>query len=225
MLPAGQTCAPEAFRALLPKRSRAFGLTLSDSSLEKLSHFLAELDIARRRTNLTGPLTAPQLVDHALESVLGDRFLAQGTEVTDIGSGAGFPGIPLAIARPDICLTAVEPRRKRADFLRQVATALALENCFVLEGRAEDLTPGCWQVATARAVGGIERILGEGRFLKEDGLFLAWTTDAQALSRRLAGRFSLEAEQAIPESRKKAIAAFRKRNVPRGTSGGRRDPG
>ena len=62
-------------------------------------------------------------------------------------------------------------------------------------------------------------------FLKEGGLFLAWTTDAQGLSRRLAGSFSLEAQQAVPESRKKTIAAFRKRSVPRGTPGGRPDPG
>jgi 16S rRNA (guanine(527)-N(7))-methyltransferase RsmG len=217
MLPEGEAQSPEAFRQLLATRAPAFHLTLSRVILEKLSLFLAALDQARRQTNLTGPLTTEQLVDHALESAFGERLIPHGTEVIDIGSGAGFPGVPLAIVRPDICVTPVEPRQKRAEFLRRVANGIPLENCFVLQDRVGGMAADSFGVATARAVGQIDRVLGEAPFLARHGLFLAWTTDPEGLARRLARRFTLEGELSIPQSRKKVIASFRKVDVPRGT--------
>jgi 16S rRNA (guanine527-N7)-methyltransferase len=219
MLPQGEASPPRVFRTLLERRSSAFGLTLSDPIQERLARFLAELDRARRQTNLTGPLTDEALVDHALESGLGGTLIPDGAKVIDIGSGAGFPGLPLAIMRPDLRVTPVEPRPKRAEFLRHACQAIPLDNCFVVEGRLGKLAPESWDVATARAVGSIGRLLGEGSFLRRRGLFLAWTTDAAELAGRLDGRFTLEAQLPVPQSRKKAIASFRKVDVPRGTAG------
>src|SRR5215472_2247930 len=105
MLPAGGASPPEAFQSLLETRAPAFGLVLSEPSLARLSRFLARLDDARRQTNLTGPVSIEELVDHALESVLACRLLPPRAEVVDIGSGAGFPGLPIAIVRQDVCVT------------------------------------------------------------------------------------------------------------------------
>jgi len=218
MLPAGEFCPPEAFRRLLEKRVPAFGLTLSGLALERLSRFLAKLDRMRRQTNLTGPLRTQELVDHALESILGERLVPPRAEVIDIGSGAGFPGIPLAIARPDVCVTPVEPRRKRLEFLKEASKEVGLVNVFAYETSVTNLGKDFADVATARAVGQIDEVLGQAPFLKPEGLFLAWTTkaNAQKLARALERHFSPGERLAVPESRHKVIASFRK-HVPRGT--------
>ena len=218
MLPEGGAQPPESFRALLKERTPSFGLSLSASSLDALARFLAQLDRARRQTNLTGPLTSRDLVDHALESAMGASLIPPEAEVIDVGSGAGFPGVPLSILRPDSCVTLVEPRHIRAAFLRNVAKDVPLENCFVIEGRLADTPSGCGTVATARAVGQIERLLRDADALKPAGLFLAWTTDIPGVARRLGNGFQLEAQLTVPGSRKKVIASFRKRDVPRGTA-------
>jgi 16S rRNA (guanine527-N7)-methyltransferase len=218
MLPEGQASPPEDFRELLKTRAPAFDLAYPDVAFEKLSRFLAELDIARRRTNLTGPLSTQELVDHALESALGEKLVPPRAELIDIGSGAGFPAVPIAIVRPDICVTPVEPRRKRLEFLKAVSNEVGLDNVFAYETSVTNLVPSSADVATARAIGRIDEVLGEAPFLKPGGLFLAWTTRATAggLARRLARYFLPDAQLAVPGSRQKVIAAFRK-NVPRGT--------
>ena len=218
MLPEGGACPPEEFRELLKTRAPAFDLALPDAAFEKLSRFLAELDIARRRTNLTGPLSTQELVDHTLESALGEKLVPPRAELIDIGSGAGFPAVPIAIVRPDVCVTPVEPRRKRLEFLKAVSKEVGLDNVFAHETSVTNLVRSAADVATARAVGRIDEVLGEAPFLKPGGLFLAWTTRATAggLARRLGRHFSPDSQLAIPGSRHKVIAAFRK-NVPRGT--------
>ncbi|HTD53224.1 MAG TPA: 16S rRNA (guanine(527)-N(7))-methyltransferase RsmG [Thermoanaerobaculia bacterium] len=218
MLPEGGASPPEEFRELLKTRAPAFDLALPEAACEKLSRFLAELDIARRRTNLTGPLSAQELVDHALESALGEKLVPQRAELIDVGSGAGFPGVAIAIVRPDVCVTPVETRRKRLEFLKAVSRSVGLDNVFAHETSVTNLVRSSADVATARAVGRIGEVLGDAPFLKPGGLFLAWTTRAAAggLARSLGRHFLPDTQLAVPGSRHKVIAAFRK-NVPRGT--------
>ena len=221
MLPAGGASPPEVFRGGLQSRASDFGLSLPPSVLEKLSRFLAELDLARRRTNLVGPASREQLVDHVLESVLGGPQIPPGARLVDIGSGAGFPGVPLAIARPDVAVVAVEPRRLRCDFLRRVAELVPIPNISVVCGKARDLGRASADVATVRAVGSLPTVLGDADFLRPGGLLLAWTTDAAALESSLPSDvgFRLETDAAVPQTRTKRIAGFRKpaSDVPRGT--------
>ena len=203
----------EAFRKLLEARQKAFGLRIEPQALERLATYLSELDLWRRRMNLTGRLTPEELTSHALESLLGEKLIADGAEVVDIGSGAGFPGIPLAVLRPDICVTALEPRGKRAQFLRHIARSVPLENVFVIQGRIEDLSDGTFDTATIRAVGKVPGLLGNGAFLKSGGAVLAWTTDSDLLSGSLV--FSLEDVLPVPGARSKAILLYRKRRLQR----------
>lgn len=86
-----------------------------------------------------GPREVPRLWDRHLINcaVIGD-VMAEGATVVDVGSGAGLPGIPLAIARPDLNITLVEPLLKRSVFLQEVVDALGLDNVTVLRGRAEE---------------------------------------------------------------------------------------
>jgi 16S rRNA (guanine(527)-N(7))-methyltransferase RsmG len=209
MLPAGQSSAPEVFSGILARREADFGVNLTLPIRNRMAGYLALLDRARRRTNLTGPLTAQELVDHALESVLGETLVARSALVVDIGSGAGFPGIPLGLARPDLGVTLVEPRRRRIEFLREAICEIGLANVSCAS-RLAHLPPHAASVATARAVGDLERVLGKAPFLSDSGILLVWTTEEQVLAGRLGPSFHLERSVPIPGSRRKTIAAFRK---------------
>ena len=210
MLPEGGASPPDAFRRLLEAAAPGFGLCLSEPVLAGLARYLAELDIRRRTTNLTGPLPVEELAAHALESVLGERLIAQGTRLVDIGSGAGFPGLPLAIARPDLSVTLLEPRAKRVAFLRHAVRALPVENARVEAGAARDLPRGAFQTATSRAVGRLPDALGEADFLPANGALLVWTADAERLGNSLASVFRFERMIPVPATRSRAIALYRK---------------
>lgn len=212
MLPEGGASPPDAFRRLLEAAAPGFGLCLSEPVLAGLARYLAELDIRRRTTNLTGPLPAEELAAHALESVLGEGLIAQGARLVDIGSGAGFPGLPLAIARPDLSVTLLEPRAKRAAFLRHAVGGDGAGNVRVVEGKTAALEALHFDFAASRAVGGIAEILGEASFLTKGGAFLAWTTKPHALG--LGSAFRLETILRIPASLKKIIALYRMMSHP-----------
>jgi 16S rRNA (guanine(527)-N(7))-methyltransferase RsmG len=202
--------APEGYARLLRALCPAFSLELAAPAVAGLASYLAELDVWRRRINLTGNLSAEELASHALESVLGAGLIAHGERVVDIGSGAGFPGLPLAIARPDLSVTLVEPRGKRCAFLRHVARSLSLENLRVIEGRIEKVGGQTFDVATSRAVGGLPALLADPRFLDTRGSLLAWTTEPDALATSLGPGFSLETTVAVPGSSRRRIACYRR---------------
>ncbi len=208
MLPEAGARPPEFFAAEIKKRIPLFGLPLEDSVVLLLARYLAELDLWRRRTNLTGPLTSEDLASHALESVLGEKLISHGARLIDIGSGAGLPGMPLAIARPDLDVTLLEPRVRRAAFIRHAARIIPVANVRVLEERLQDLEEPLYDVATARAVGDLASVIGDARFLEEHGVVAAWTTDPGALETALERLFSLETILPVPGSRRRVIALF-----------------
>ena len=111
---------------------------------------------------LIGPREAPRLWDrHLVNCALLGELIGEGSTVCDIGSGAGLPGLVLAIARPDLTVTLVEPLLRRTSFLEEVASALALENVEVVRGRADSLHGvRTFDVVTSRAVAPLERLLG-----------------------------------------------------------------
>jgi 16S rRNA (guanine527-N7)-methyltransferase len=202
---------PELFRDLLESRAPDFRLTLPPSALDLLSRYLAELDLWRRKTNLTGKLDEEDLVLHTLESVLGEKFLESRARVVDIGSGAGFPGIPLSACRPDLEMVLLEPRRKRAQFLRHVARSLPIENVVVREGKVESLERASFDAATCRAVGELAQVIDGADFLKLTGVLLAWTADPKSLAESVLSILYMEKTEHVPGSRRKAIAVYRKK--------------
>ena len=210
---------PDRFEELLRAESPSFSLSLSPSTFGYLGRYLSELDRWRRHTNLTGQLSPKELAAHALESTFGERLIVHGERVVDIGSGAGFPGMALAIARPDLNVTLVEPRQRRAAFLRHIARELALKAVTVMEERIEKVGGQTFGVATTRAVGRFESWIGDAAFLSGAGSLLAWTTQSSSLAEELAAVFTLERAVTIPGAESREIAVFRKGtgHVPRGT--------
>lgn len=115
---------------------------------------------------LIGPRETPRLWSrHVLNSAVVAELLPPGATVVDIGSGAGLPGIPLAIARPDCTLYLVEPLLRRTLYLAEIVAAWDLDNVRVLRGRAEDIaddlaaaTGGGADVVTSRAVAPLAKL-------------------------------------------------------------------
>lgn len=143
---------------------------------------------------LIGPREAPRLWDrHVLNSAVVAPLFSAGATVADIGSGAGLPGIPLAIARPDLQLTLVEPLQRRVIWLRGTVEELGLTNVTVHHGRAESLwSTDEFAYATARAVAATAELAritlpllsenGRLHALKGDRAELELTRDQSALT-------------------------------------------
>lgn len=134
------------------------GIELDDVAQERLMHFHALLMEHNERMDLTTVPEAEMPLRHYADSLLVLKYglISQQARLIDVGSGAGFPGLPLAIARPDLQVSLLESRRKRCEFLQTVIDDLALANVQVLCGRAEDLAlpphREAYDVAVARAV-------------------------------------------------------------------------
>lgn len=136
-----------------------FGDRLPDA--ERFTALLARHGVER---GLIGPREVERLWDrHILNSAVVATDIPQGATVVDIGSGAGLPGIPLAVARPDLRITLVEPMARRIEWLSEVVSALGLP-ILVIRGRAEERTVqdrvGGADVVTARAVAPLAKLAG-----------------------------------------------------------------
>jgi 16S rRNA (guanine527-N7)-methyltransferase len=199
----------ERFEELLRRRAGHFGVVTPAPAFAPMAIFLSELDRWRRRINLTGNLSPEQLVDHALEATLASEVIVDGERVVDIGSGGGYPAVPLSVVRTDIRMTLVEPRGKRASFLRHIVRELRLPNVAVQEARIEEVGGQTFGVATTRAVGNLGAWVGESRFLSEGGRLLAWTTEPKQLELSLPA-FRLEKSIPIPGSNRRVIAVLHK---------------
>ncbi|HMQ36815.1 MAG TPA: 16S rRNA (guanine(527)-N(7))-methyltransferase RsmG [Micropruina sp.] len=110
---------------------------------------------------LIGPREVDRLWSrHVLNSLAIAPLIGTGATVLDVGSGAGLPGLPLAIHRPDLSITLLEPLLRRANFLTQAVAELGLdERVSVVRGRAEEYR-GRHRVVTARAVAALPKLLG-----------------------------------------------------------------
>ena len=113
------------------------------------------------RLGLIGPRELPKLWSrHILNSAVVAELVEDGQLVADVGSGAGFPGIPMAILRPKVEFVLIEPMERRANWLSEVVVPeLQLPNVQVLRGRAEEAPLRNYDVATARAVSALPQLL------------------------------------------------------------------
>ena len=114
---------------------------------------------------LIGPREVPRLWDrHLLNSAAIASLVPAGARLVDVGSGAGLPGIPLALARPDLTVTLLEPLARRVAFLTECVDRLGLERVTVVRGRAEEgpvrRDLGGADVVTARAVAPLDKLAG-----------------------------------------------------------------
>src|SRR5690348_8223979 len=146
--------------------------------LEMAERYTAILAGAGVEWGLIGPREIDRLWErHVLNSSAIGELMTPGERVADIGSGAGLPGIPLALARQDVTVTLIEPLLRRSEFLREVIAELNLDVA-VVRGRAEDRVVrdevGEMDVVTSRAVASLDKLSRWGMpLLRADGRMLA----------------------------------------------------
>jgi len=160
--PGASSPGPSAFPppAFLDAARLVFGDRLALAST--YAELLATDGVVR---GLIGPREAPRLWDrHLINCAVLGEMIPIGASVVDVGSGAGLPGIVLAVARPDLTITLVEPLARRTAFLSEAVTKLGLDaTVTVVRSRAEDFAGGppvAADVVTARAVAPLDRLAG-----------------------------------------------------------------
>ncbi|WP_328872550.1 16S rRNA (guanine(527)-N(7))-methyltransferase RsmG [Streptomyces sp. NBC_00287] len=144
-----------------PEQAReVFGDRFADAV--RYAELLAEAGVQR---GLIGPREVPRLWErHLLNCAVLSEVVPEGVTVCDVGSGAGLPGIPLALVREDLKITLLEPLLRRTTFLTEVVELLGLDHVTVVRGRAEEVM-GTLQpvhVVTARAVAPLDRLAAWG---------------------------------------------------------------
>ena len=132
------------------------------SALEKACQFAEILATDGVQRGLIGPRETPRLWDrHLLNCAVVAELLPEAGELVDIGSGAGLPGVVLAMLRPGIRVVLLEPLLRRSVFLEECLARLDLPNATVVRGRAEDMAGAIRaDIATARAVAPLDRLAG-----------------------------------------------------------------
>lgn len=163
--------------AELRRRLAAVGFDVTAEQSAALAHFVELLLRWNEVYNLTGVRGADEVVDRHLVESFALRALIAGTNVADVGSGGGLPGVPLAIAEPQRAFTLIESRAKRVRFLRHVVGELKLKNTTVAHSRAEDLhVERPFDTVLARAVAPPAELLSVCRHLTAPGSILALLT-------------------------------------------------
>ena len=166
-------------RALLNAHAADLGVALTDEQLAQFDRYAELLCEWNEKMNLTG-ITDPYgiVIRHFVDSLTLVPFLPDGGTLIDVGTGAGFPAVPAAIARPDIKVTLLDSLNKRLTFLNAVVDELGL-SCVTVHARAEDgghkaeLREG-FDVATARAVAALPTLCEYCvPFVKKGGVFVA----------------------------------------------------
>jgi len=164
-----------------------------------------------RRTNLTRitePDEAARL--HYADSLAGEGFIGAARSLLDIGSGAGFPAIPLAVLRPEVRVTALEANQKKALFLAEARDALGLANFEVATARVESFDLSPFELLTSRALDRAEEILPEvvERMTAGQRFMLYCTNELlDKFSARLQAGFTIQAH-AMPQTSSRLIAIF-----------------
>jgi 16S rRNA (guanine527-N7)-methyltransferase len=152
----------------------ALGLALSSTAQGRLLQYLGLLTKWNRTYNLTAIREPSRLVSHHLLDSLAVLSHLEGGSVVDVGSGAGLPGIPLALARPEWRVALLDSNHKKGAFLRQAVLELKLTNVEVVTDRAEQWRPSeGFDVVISRAFADLPGFVEAGRHLCRVGGVLA----------------------------------------------------
>ena len=171
-----------------------FGISINEEVLAKLSVYLRELRNWNRKINLSGFDDPEQIaIKHFLDSLAGAMALKDvpGGQILDVGSGAGFPGLPLKLIFPKLPLRLLEPNTKKTAFLRHLIGTLGLEGVAVSSKRVQDfadcaLENAQYSAVVTRAVKPNEVLSAAVPLLSNRGRIILWRTE------------SLEPKQLVP---------------------------
>jgi len=218
-----------ANKNLLIEGAKTFGIHLDEKALEAFDLFLQELLKWNQKINLTAIRSEKGIVlKHFLDSLSAHLYLPKHSSILDIGSGAGFPGIPLKIIQPTSEMTLIDSVRKKVDFQRHIIRMLGLKGMETIHGRVQDKEicqslRGRFDVILSRAFSDLQTLLVLSLpFLKEGGRVIAMkgevaSSEIRLLNETTGSRYRLQetARLTLPFSTfKRMILLFKKEVSP-----------
>ena len=153
---------------MLKEKLEKLELVFDDLFYERCEKYRALLQQWGKIHNLTASLKTQEIEDNIVDSIYPLKFLDSFNSLADVGTGAGYPGMILAIARPNVKVVLVEPRAKRVAFLNFVKSALKLENVSIEQKRIEDVQNKRFDLITSRAVSNTTLLLDLTKHLKDE---------------------------------------------------------
>lgn len=153
---------------MLKNKLQSIDLSFDETFYNRCEQYKKLLQQWGKIHSLSAQLKDSEIEDNIVDSIYPLKFLDQFNSLADVGTGAGYPGMLLAIARPDARVVLVEPRVKRVAFLNFVKSALKLQNVVVLQKRIEDIEVEHFDVITSRAVTNTSFLLELTEHLKDD---------------------------------------------------------
>ena len=165
----------EPLAASIAAGAEALGQNLSADETGKLAILLGELQRWGERVNLTAIREPQKMVSaHVLDSLAVRPFI-EGENVIDVGTGGGFPGLPLAIVEPKVEFQLLDSNGKKISFVNHVIGKLGISNATAIKARAEDYAPGKrFDTVIARALASTAKLLQlAGHLVREDGVLIA----------------------------------------------------
>jgi 16S rRNA (guanine527-N7)-methyltransferase len=162
---------------------------VTDTAERRFSRLLDELERWNRKVNLTAIREREQMQVLHIADSLAARPLLEGRRILDVGTGPGFPGLPLAIVEPEREFTLLDTNNKKIRFVEHAVALLGLDNVIAVKARAEDYAPGQrFDTVIARALASLPKLVDiAGHHVGEGGVFVA-----------LKGRYPAEELQEIP---------------------------
>lgn len=165
---------------LLLEGARHLQIELTKECIAQIATYLEELQRWTKVVDLVSQSDPETIIrKHMLDSLATLSILPFKGQLLDLGSGAGFPGLPIAMARPSLIVSLLEPRRKRINFLREVIRRTALINAHAYEGRAEEFAKqkgrhSSFDVVITRATWNLKEFLSVASgFVNRDGILVA----------------------------------------------------
>ena len=170
---------------LLKEYSKKINIEISNEMAEKFEEYKNLLLAWNEKINLTAITDENEIIiKHFIDSLTIEKYIPQNAKIIDVGTGAGFPGIPLKIVRDDLEIVLLDSLQKRVNFLNEVIKECGLKNIIAVHGRAEDFGQDkkyreSFDIATARAVANLATLTELCTpFIKVGGSFVCMKGDA-----------------------------------------------
>jgi len=178
---------------------RSLQLAVSTAALAQLADYVGLLAKWSKVYNLTAVRQPQRMVTrHLLDSLAVVPFLIEGS-LLDVGTGAGLPGVPIAIARPDLAVTLLDANAKKLRFVRQAVAELRLGNVEVVQARMQEYQPGrAFDMVISRAVSSLEELYRQSRHLlapRGRMLFMKGALPEEEMAAFAPGRETLHIER------------------------------
>lgn len=207
-------------KTLLLQSINSLSLCLDDNQINLLARYYDMVVESNKVFNLTAIIEEKDFaIKHFQDSLAGVSLIPQNARLLDIGSGAGFPSMPIAIVRDDITVVALDSTAKKMTFVSNSAKTLGVKNISTVSGRAEEQKDmfGTFDVVTARAVSALPILLELAMpMLKVGGIFIAYKTDESELETSQSAMKVLGAKHvgtkflSLDNGEKRALISFEK---------------